>query len=359
MVVRRIDEAQSDFRFIATGVGSVPFLDVQGTCLSILRHLPEIPYWPQFVRRSLLEDMSIQFSEGLPLLKIIEDKRSLVISGDLESELTTFYDRFLAEDTEYFAISREYAPGLYELLSAIEQSPKTHGPYIKGQSVGPITFSAGITDEIGKSILHHADLREAMVKGLSIKALWQVRTLSQSGKRPIIFLDEPYLSGYGSAFTPIQRDEVISLIKEVIDYLRERSETLVGVHCCGNTDWSMIMEAGPDIISFDAFGYLDYFLLYPEAIIRYLGDGGIIAWGIVPTVSFTGKESVEGLCSRLQEGLHRLSECGLDSGTLNRNSMLTPACGLGTMDQASAERALELLSMLSSECAEAEGLALK
>ena len=53
-----------DFHFMATGIGSVPSLDIQQTCSSILTILPGIPFWPQFIRRSHLEDMSIQFSEG-------------------------------------------------------------------------------------------------------------------------------------------------------------------------------------------------------------------------------------------------------------------------------------------------------
>ena len=101
------------------------------------------------------------------------------------------------------------------------------------------------------------------------------------------------MAGYGSAFTPIQRHEVVALIKEVVDYVRDRSEAIVGIHCCGNTDWSMIIEAGPDIVSFDAFSYLDYFFLYPGEIRRFIEGGGTIAWGIVPTFGFTGSETVE------------------------------------------------------------------
>jgi hypothetical protein len=71
---------------------------------------------------------------------------------------------------------------------------------------------------------------------------------------------------------------------------------------------------------------------------------------MVPTISFTGKESLEGLYSMLKEGLRHLSEWGLDSGTLMRQSILTPACGMGTMDKAAAERVLDLLSMLSRRC---------
>jgi methionine synthase II (cobalamin-independent) len=341
------------FNFKATGIGSVPSLVVQDTCIHILEQLPEIPFWPQLVKRTHLEDVNIQFSEGLPLLEIREEKRALAVSSEnRESELVAFYDRFLTEDVDYFAISREFAPGLYELVELIQKNPKLYGPYVKGQTVGPITFSAGINGPDGKSLLYDPELLEATVKGISIKALWQVREMGKSGKKPIIFLDEPYLSGFGSAFSPIERHEVIHLLKEVIDYLRERCDALIGIHCCGNTDWSMIIEARPDIVSFDAFDYMDYFLLYPDEIIRFLRRGGVIAWGVVPTYTFTGEESVEGLFSRLEQGLNRFYAWGLEPQNVRESSILTPACGMGTLGQGSADQVLHLLSSLSRKCAE-------
>jgi len=338
------------FHFKATGIGSVPSTDIRSTCLHILEQLPEIPFWPQFINRSHLEDMTIQFSEGLPLLEIRESKRDLVISSvDREPELVMFYDHFFNDDVDYFAMSEQYAPGLFELVRMVCQNPDKYGPYIKGQTVGPVTFAAGIKEGEGKSVLYNPDLLEALTKGLAIKALWQVRELGKSGKKPIVFLDEPYLSGFGSAFTPIERHEVISLIKEVLDYLRERSDVLIGIHCCGNTDWSMIVEVGPDIINFDAYGYMDTFLLYPEEVKHFFRGGGIIAWGIVPTADFTGEESVEGLHEKLEKGLNRLYEWGLTPETVIENSILTPACGMGTMEQNWADRALDLLSVLSKK----------
>ena len=134
-----------DFHFLATGIGSVPSIDIPATCTHILKLFPDIPFWPQFVRRSALEDMNIQFSEGLPLLEIIEKRRGIVLSsGNMESELVTFYDHFLAEDKEYFSLSREYAPGLYGLVETILRDPEKYGPYIKGQTVGPVTFTAAV-----------------------------------------------------------------------------------------------------------------------------------------------------------------------------------------------------------------------
>ncbi len=340
------------FNFLATGIGSVPFLDIKETCNNVLKNFPSMPFWPQFAKRSYLEDMSAQYCEGLPLIHINEKEKSLEIppSSNAEEELTTFYEHFLAQDMDYFPISRDHAPGLYAMLDLIDQDPEQGGPYIKGQTVGPVTFAAGILDANDKPILHNAELLEAMVSGLAIKALWQVQELGKTGKRTIIFMDEPYLSGFGSAFSSIQRHEVIDILRKVIDYLRENSDALIGIHCCGNTDWPMIIETGIDIINFDAFEYMDHFLLYPDDVTGFIRNGGTIAWGIVPTSGFTGEESVEGLFSKIKEGLHRIHEWGITPEMLAQRSILTPACGMGTMDPDMAKKVMDLLSRLSQKC---------
>ena len=79
------------FNFAATGIGSVPFQNIKDTCRDILEHLPAMPFWPQFVKRSYLEDMTIQFSEGLPLLEVIEKKRSLTKLDGHVFQVAAFY----------------------------------------------------------------------------------------------------------------------------------------------------------------------------------------------------------------------------------------------------------------------------
>ncbi len=340
-----------EFHFLATGIGSVPFTDIDETCRQIIDLFPFSPFWPQHVRRSLLEDMSIQFSEGLPLIEIDENARSLTLSHTREREaaLADFYERFLSQDTESFKMTPRFAPGLFALIEHVKESSGDIGPYIKGQIVGPVTFTAGIRGVDGKPILHDTELSEAMASGLAIKAIWQVETLASSGLRPIIFLDEPYLSGFGSAFSPIGRNDVVDLLRMPMDYLRLHSDALVGIHCCGNTDWSMILEAGPDVVNFDAFDYMDHFLLYPDDIKTFVTKGGSIAWGIAPTAGFRGDETVMQLCEILERGLDILEETGLPRRLLSERSMLTPSCGMGTMSCDSADAVMKLLASISSK----------
>lgn len=347
-------EESPDFRFMATGIGSVPFLEVEPTCREIIRLFPHVPFWPQFVKRSYLEDMSVQYSEGLPLLEVDPEKRSLAVSssGERESELVRFYERFFAGDLEPFAISEAYAPGLYALMTSLNEAKSDQARFIKGQTVGPVTFTSGILGLDGRPVVHDPELSEAFVRGLSIKALWQVRMLEKSGRRPVMFLDEPSLSGFGSAFSSVGRRDVVDKLQMMISYLKDNSDCLVGIHCCGNTDWSMILEAGPDIISFDAFEFIEHFLLYLEGVAVFLKDGGTIAWGIVPTSGFTGDESEKDLLKKVGAGVKRLTDAGVKPKTIVERSILTPSCGMGSMHPADAHSVMGMLARLQAESAE-------
>ncbi len=340
---------QINFDYKITGIGSVPFLDIEESCSFIKESFSEIPFWPQLVGRSVFEDMIIQFSERLPFLKVIKEERRLIaIKGDSpEKELTDFYEHFFEEDTHWFLISEDYAPGLYRMTDIVKDST---AHFIKGQSVGPVTFTASIKGEDGRSALTDPELIDVYTKGIAIKGLWQVRKLKESGKKVILFLDEPYLATLGSAFSIISKDKVIEMLKEVIDYIKQREDVIVGIHCCANTDWSAVMSAKPDIISFDAFGYMNNFLLYKDKIFEFLKEGAI-AWGIVPTTDedFEKRGSLKYLLNQLRSGIEKILDWGIRPEDLASRSLITPSCGMGTMNPDNAKKAVEVLLELSSQ----------
>jgi hypothetical protein len=97
---------------LATGIGSLPLTDAKTAIDLILRYLPAAPFWPQLPKCDMREGMIAQFSENLPGLKF-EGGNLRFISQDREKDLELFYDRFIAQDLEYFKISPDFARGLY------------------------------------------------------------------------------------------------------------------------------------------------------------------------------------------------------------------------------------------------------
>lgn len=197
--------------------------------------------------------------------------------------------------------------------------------------------------------MHDEVFMQAIIKGLAMKALWQIKFLKRLAKKIIIFIDEPYLACLGSGYTPIERGTVMKHLKELTQEIKSE-DVLIGAHCCGNTDWPVFTDTqGIDIINFDAFGFLDKLLLYADNLRGFFSRGGVLCWGIVPTQEFTGKEKAQALIERLNDGIAALVKKGIDEKTARSGLLLSPACGLGTMEPAKAEAVLKLLSEVSAK----------
>lgn len=339
--------SRKSLKGLATGVGSLPHREADSALDLIFKYLPNIPFWPQLPQRDLREGMIAQFSENIPCIKINDSGVYFDPQGKEES-LEKFYEKAIAEDFDYFKISDTYASGLYKFYERLNCLDLKEVEFIKLQVTGPFSFAAGINDQSGTSLLHDKVLMQAVLKGLKMKAFWQVNKFKVFGKKIILFIDEPYLGCFGSAYTPINREAVTSGLLEFTEGLKSE-DVLLGVHCCGNTDWSMFTETGGiDIISFDAFDYQDKFVLYADGIGSFLSRGGIICWGIVPTQDFTGKENAELLISKIRQGIASLTKKGIGEELLKARLLISPACGLGTFSLKKATEIFQLLSETSN-----------
>lgn len=337
-----------NFNCIATGIGSMPGADPDKAVEQSLRYLPEAPIWPQLPQRDFREHMDVQYSESLPGLRI-DDARGKVsfnTTGDLTPALEKFFERYLEKDYGFFRISETYAPGFYALLRALKKGALSNARYIKGHITGPLTTGISFKDETGRDIIHNELFFDAVVKGLAMKAAWQIEELKPFGKPVIIFIDEPAMESLGSAFSAVSSELVAEKLNEIIDTIHELGG-LAGIHCCGNADWSMILNTRVDIVNFDAFGYMEKVMLYPADIKKFFGRGGALAWGVVPTGAFTGNETADLLVSKLEAGIRRLEQAGIDQKTILRQSLITPSCGMGSLTPDQAEAILKLLRDVS------------
>ena len=341
------------FNCIATGIGSMPGADPDWAVEQSLRYLPEAPIWPQLPQRDFREHMDVQYSESLPGLRIDEagGKVSFNTTGDLTPALEKFFERYLEKDYGFFRISETYAPGFYALLRALKKGAPANARYIKGHITGPLTTGVSFKDETGRDIIHNELFFDAVVKGLAMKAAWQIEELKPFGKPIIIFIDEPAMESLGSAFSAVSSELVAEKLNEITDTIHELGG-LAGIHCCGNADWSMILNTRVDIVNFDAFGYMEKVMLYPDDIKKFFGRGRALAWGVVPTGAFTGNETADLLVSILEAGIRRLEQAGIDRKTILRQSLITPSCGMGSLTPNQAEAILKLLREVSDRMQE-------
>jgi methionine synthase II (cobalamin-independent) len=294
--------------------------------------------------------MLVQYSEKFPGICIDEKNEKIYVSKEkFEQELGGFFESFESGNIDYFKISENYASGFHEFKS---QLPGRNIKGVKCQVTGPITFGMSVKDENGRSIYYDPTMRQVGEYNCIMKSIWQIKQISEiKNPKIILFLDEPYLAAYGSAFTAISREDIMTSIQGVITGIKSSFPNLrTGVHCCANTDWSILCETeGVDIISFDAYEFFDNLVLYTDALSKFIDRGGILAWGIVPTNEESiKKESAESLSARFKNSIDKLAAKGIDKKELTDHFLITPACGFGSRSESAAEKALELLSDFNS-----------
>ncbi|MBA7686427.1 hypothetical protein ES703_94874 [subsurface metagenome] len=331
-----------EFGCLPTVIGSMPHTDPSAACSQVVHYLKDIPAWPQLPKRSFLENMYVQFSQGFPGVVVREESIYIDRSQDLDRPLEDLYAAYLENDIDKYPVSPDYAAGLHSFLALKDLSPLA----VKGQVTGPVTWGLTIKDLSGRFVLYDDILGDAVAKFLRLKASWQEKELRKISPDTIIFVDEPYMVAYGAISVSLSRERVISLLEEVFRGISR----LKGVHCCGNTDWSVLLDTSADIISFDAYNYAQSLSLYPAEIKKFLDRKGTIAWGIIPNDEESlAKESVASLKDRLEEAMAPFTRKGIRFKQLIEQGLLTPSCGLAPLatKEASA-RALELLAELSA-----------
>lgn len=330
-------------------IGSVPFTDV-GQTMELLGKYVDIPASPQLVHLSPWEDMLLGAVDGIDFVEA--DGQSHVLSVPLlarEEKLTSFYEKYYSGDYSFLARSERAGLGFYSFLEKAKSSASFGKDFLKTQVVGPLTFGQSVKVEGSFNLVDDPGLLEASALALGAKVAWEAQAIRELGRNPVVFLDEPGLTGYGSAFSTLSQEVVLTALNNSISAARSLGPVYVGIHVCGNTDWGLLTQAELDIINCDAFDYLESVSLYPKELKAFLERGGYLAWGIVPTQGFDKRFTALELSKRLNLGFKDLERRGVERGLLLERVLITSSCGLGSLTSEVATRVLELLPEVKRE----------
>jgi methionine synthase II (cobalamin-independent) len=331
-------------KFLTTGIGSLPHYDPEEAVRLVLETF-DIPFWPQLPAISFKELMIPQYSEGLPFLHIDTEKEAIWIKENSSDELERFYESWTEESR--IAISEDYARGMHVFLKLIKTR---RFPFLKGHVTGPLTFTLGLKEEGGKPVYFNEEFREISLMVLKAKTRWQIDQLKPHAEKVIIFIDEPILSALGSSsYLGVSDSEAERLLKELIDLIKAEGG-IPGIHCCGNADWPLVIGAGPEIINFDAYDYVDTLALYPEQFRSFLETGGFLAWGIIPTSEAITDENPESIRRRFKNSVEKLS-FHIPEELIFSKLLLTPSCGTGSRTIEETLKIFQLLMRLKEEYA--------
>lgn len=347
----------------ATAIGSLPHKNPQEAIGLIFDKFKEIPFWPQLAGVDRHEEMTVQYIQGIPGIKF-DDKHSKYIfdaqSDEFFTELEEFFVDYesIVNEKDFtnlgkYAITKPYTSAIPLYLDKIQ---KGGYKFAKGHIIGAFTWGTSLCDSEGVCAFYDETCREVLAKGLILKAIWQIEQIKKANPDtvPVIFMDEPVMSQLGtSAFITVKKEEIIEMLSEIVKVLKDFG-AVCAVHCCGKSDWSVLTNAGVDIINFDAFSYAKSLGAYAADIDKFLQKGGYIAWGIVPTLDKTAleKTNLEELEKKFEDAVDdflKKSKGNIQRDLIIKQSFFTPSCGAGGLSMELAGKAMSLVNELSDK----------
>ncbi len=295
-----------------TGIGSLPFADTRAAIDAVARLSPEIPFWPQLPQRAAGESA---IAQGLGLLADLIEPRSEGFGYQVKDGCL---DRVVAL---LHRSSGELKAANAAGFAAFEETTFPSAIAVKGQIEGPVTLATYLFHR-GRPFLTDPALFAAIAFHVSQMICWQTDRLKLRGLPVLLFIDEPALC----LEVPAGR---LHAIEVALNDARARG-AIAGMHCCAARPFARMCQAKPDILSFDAHEGLEAFFADEDAL-RFVQDGGTVAYGMVPTW-----QSLEGVhvAALFTRWLTAASLAG-DPQELAQRAMISATCGLGLLDTAS------------------------
>ena len=308
-----------------TAMGIMPHADVE-KALELALSL-DIPFWPQLPNVSFYEDMYAQTSENFPGIAIDLEARSVTFdTARFEADLAGYSERMT--DPRAFSLGTRYSAVYHRFLE------RHLGRYaaIRGQLTGPVSFGFKIVDQAERPIIYNDGVRDLLFDFVQRRANAQYQELRRKNPNAFVWIDEP---GLGWVFSGLSGYGDIQARHDYKGFFAGL-EGPRGLHLCANVNLPYLLGLGPDILSFDAYQIGVMPKAYSAAIADFLGAGGVISWGIVPTDSTNlGRETHDSLARLLQGYWTIVSQnSGIAVEHIARQALIAPArCCLKNIGQ--------------------------
>ncbi len=329
---------------LTTAMAVMPHTDVD-RALEMALSL-DVPFWPQLPNYNYYEDMYVQAAEHFPGIVLDLEKRTLRFAMDkFIDEFEETMARF--DQPAMFDISETYSAVYHRFLS-LDFSDRAA---IRGQLEGPISFGFNVLDQDERPILFDDTVRPFMFEFMAKRINVQLSRLQKLNRNAFMFVDEPglqflfsALSGYGDIKAKADMDLFFSQVN------RPR-----GIHLCGNPDWDFLLGLDLDVLSLDIYTNAEVFASYAASIKRFIEQGGVIVWGIVPTgIEAFSQENIPNLIAKLEEVWTVLAKKGIDKAQLLKQSMLSPAtcCLVNPDKEKTVEKAFQVINKIALQLKE-------
>lgn len=334
-------------------LGAIPYDDINTATKMIAKLFEQIPYLPimpkidkedTLIRRTLSNIPGISFDDE----KIIFNTSSKIYKQDLVKLDKAFNNASDNTLLENYAIDSVFLDKYFALIK------KFHPKNACINLLGPFSMSQILKKESDEHLLIDKSFRKLFIQAICVKALWMINKIKELSPDtvPIVILEEPHAGLFGNIKREnenISTELIVHLYERIIETLKS-TNALIAVQCLEKCDWTIPINAGVDIISFDAYNNPNNLCIIPEVITEFLERGGKINWGIVPvmTEAMVKSLNIDYVTNRLKATLAGLILAGVPDKLVFNSALVSIQNDVNNLPLIFAEKALILASQLSS-----------
>lgn len=221
--------------------------------------------------------------------------------------------------------------------------------------LGPVSLSQILTTKDNIQMLSDKYYRKFVVQAVCVKALWAIAKIKEFSPEsmPIIVLEEPLLYKIGDLKREnddITKDTIVNMYSKTILKIKEYQASVV-VQSFSKCDWSIPIEAGADIISFDAYNNPNNLNIIAEKVNNFLLNGGRINWAIVPTHNENMVKSlkIDDVLSRFVKTVEGLVLSGVSDKLAYSRAIVSIQGNVDHLPVIFAEKAMIIANQLSKK----------
>lgn len=333
-------------------LGSIPYSSVDPAARMVAKLFPTTPYLA-FMPIVDEEDSVISRTlKGIPGIKIKENKIVLKTSTKQYKHdsalLDKAYNSLDKDDIEKFAIESVFLEKYLQLIK------KFRSPQACINLLGPFSLSQMLDNAVEEQMLTDKSFRKLFIQAICVKAIWMINKIKEYNPsiEPIVVLEEPLYGRLGEikrADENVTVELITNMFARVIEKLKSVGATVV-VQCMEKCDWKIPINAGADIISYDAYNNPNNLCIIPETIIDFLKRGGRINWGIVPVAneSMVKALNIDYIENRLMATIDGLVLAGVSQDLVHSSAMVSVQGDMSHLPVIFAEKAIMLSTQLAS-----------
>ena len=332
-------------------LGALPYENIESATKMIAKLFDKLPYIALFPKIEKEDSVLKQTLENIPGIEF-KSKRIYLKAGTKAYtegllQLDKAFNSPSKENLEPYAINSHFFEKYLQIIK------KFKSPNAVVNLTGRFTISQLLNSAAEEQMLADKSFRKLFIQSVCIKALWaieQIKAVSPTTV-PIIILEEPMLGQLGNIKRENEEvtvDLVTNMFAKVIEKIKAEG-AIVGIQCMEKCDWKIPINAGIDLISFDAYNNPNNLCIIPEKVTEFLERGGKINWGIVPvmTESIIKSSNIDFVFNRFTSTLESLILAGVSARLVYNSALVSIQGDVDKLPIIFAEKAIILATQLA------------